>query len=333
MDDILYQIFLYLDVHTILNCMLVDSQWNTISKHGGIWKKFCSKQYPEFYIEVARETWYETYKHCCRLSNARIRLGADDAYHQYNQRILNLRKKHLPNVMDVICDYGIPDEILFYHNLHVLSLSGFEIIPKEIFYLANLRNLDLSGNNLTIVPNEISLLTDLINFNGSNNMLTIIPTGISSLAKLCHIDLSRNKITSITGIGGLVNLRTLYINHNSLVTITDEISKLTNLEYLHLRNNSLRSIPKEIAYLTALKSLNLPNNKIQSIPIETGRLVNLRWMNLAHNLLESIPAESIPAEMCTKTDLLAGLHLEHNPLNKDEFPYELRKIDGLTIYK
>ena len=96
-------------------------------------------------------------------------------------------------------------------------------------------------------------------------------------------------------LGGLPNLRTLYIGRNDLTgLIPSELGNLANLRTLSLFANGLTGrIPLELAGLTNLRTLYLGRNDLTGpIPPELGRLANLRTLSLGANRLTGrIPRE------------------------------------------
>jgi len=102
-------------------------------------------------------------------------------------------------------------------NLKNLTLHPKKL-PKQLYNLTNLNNLDLSYNNLTWISNSIWNLVNLTSLNLNNNHIKLLPNSIWNLTKMQNLYLSRNK----------------------LITLPFSIQKLHNLTYLGLDwNNSL----------------------------------------------------------------------------------------------
>ena len=60
--------------------------------------------------------------------------------------------------------------------------------------LADLKNLDLSRNDIAMFPTTILELTSLEQLRFSNNCLEYVPIQIQNLKKLEYLDISENKL-------------------------------------------------------------------------------------------------------------------------------------------
>jgi leucine-rich repeat protein SHOC2 len=135
-------------------------------------------------------------------------------------------------------------------DLDGLGLTG--AVPAEIGQLTSLRELRLTGNQLTSVPAEIGQLTSLERLSLYDNQLTSLPAEIWQLTSLEELRLSYNKLTSLPpDIGQLTSLRVLSLNDNPLTNLPAEIGQLTSLEELYLMGNKLTTLPAAIRELRA----------------------------------------------------------------------------------
>ena len=80
-------------------------------------------------------------------------------------------------------------------------------------------------------------------------------------------------------------LTTLYIPHNSLVTLPASICRLVSLTLLDASSNKLTSLPAELGLLTALRDLFLFDNHLSSLPAELGTLHQLETLGIEGNPL------------------------------------------------
>ena len=113
--------------------------------------------------------------------------------------------------------------------------------------------LDLDGLGLTgAVPAEIGQLTSLRELRLTGNQLTSVPAEIGQLTSLEELGLGGNQLTSLPAeIGQLTALRQLNLECNQLTSLPAEIWQLTSLTDLNLFGNQPTSVPAEIRELRA----------------------------------------------------------------------------------
>ena len=115
----------------------------------------------------------------------------------------------------------------------------------------------------------------------------------------------------------MINLRSLYVEHNALVQIPPEIGNLPSLESLILADNQLTHLPAEIGRLAWLQTLVLRENRLTQLPSTIGMLTRLCYLDLDHNQLERLPRE-LGSVISLEDPLLLcdnwGLHVDDNPL-------------------
>jgi Leucine-rich repeat (LRR) protein len=110
-----------------------------------------------------------------------------------------------------------------YSTSLYLSNRALRSLP-DVSQCVNLRDVDLSGNQLTEVPSSLLNLPDLY-----------------------YVDLSDNYITALPAtIGNLLSLSYLHLTSNRLVTLPVEIANLKYLYYLDVSYNRITSIPGKI---------------------------------------------------------------------------------------
>jgi Leucine-rich repeat (LRR) protein len=108
------------------------------------------------------------------------------------------------------------------------------------------------------------------------------------LKNLKILNLSNNEIDNITEkFAGLTNLHELKLNNNEISVFPPIVIKnLINLNTLDLSENLLISLPKSIEYLINLQKLNLSQNKLSSLPAELKQLPQLHYLNCTKNPID-----------------------------------------------
>ncbi|KAM0840373.1 hypothetical protein ACQ4PT_059706 [Festuca glaucescens] len=173
--------------------------------------------------------------------------------------------------------------------------SGY--LPRELGYLVNLEQLDLSSNKLMgSIPDTFGSLGNLIVLGLWDNQLSgCIPRELSNLVNLEDLELDKNQLmgTIPHTFRNLTKLTILYLGNNQFSGyLPRELGYLVNLEELDLGHNELMgSIPRIFGNLTKITILYLNSNQFYGyLPRELGFLVNLQQLDLGRNkLVGSIP--------------------------------------------
>ncbi|MGB7128589.1 MAG: leucine-rich repeat domain-containing protein [Candidatus Rhabdochlamydia sp.] len=149
-----------------------------------------------------------------------------------------------------------------------LDLNNREIthLPREIFKLYNLKELDLSWNSIEFLPDLIKTWTQLV-----------------------KLDLCDNELEDLNRIEYLKNLEELNISANRFTSLPPSIGNLKNLESLNIEGNHLIELPSEVSQCTSLKILKVSGNHLSNLPIEIKGLVSLIKFYAFHNQLDSLP--------------------------------------------
>ncbi len=121
---------------------------------------------------------------------------------------------------------------------------------SEISSLAQLEDLNLSGNPLTRLPRSIGALSHLEILNLSFCNLEAVPDSIGSLTRLLELDLSDNEIAEIPA----------------------SIGWLTRLSRLALTSNNISQLPVTLGYCVALGASSRNTLELSSNPLSDATL-------------------------------------------------------------
>lgn len=188
------------------------------------------------------------------------------------------------------------------HQLVCLSMRSTQRtltnFPTSLDTLSNLKELDLSQNQLPRIPEVLFSLYNLMRLNLSDNQITELSPNFELLTNLESLNLSRNQIAALPpAICKLSSLRRLYLNDNKLNFdgIPAGIGKLNALEVFSASGNQLEMIPESLCRCAALKQLNLSSNKLITLP-ESIHLTELDNLDLRNNPDLHMPPKPIEAQ-------------------------------------
>ena len=188
----------------------------------------------------------------------------------------------------------------------VSSVPGVPLtgtIPPYIGQLAELRQIDLAGNELSgSLPAELGNLARLEILNLSRNALEgPIPSELGRLERLEELYLQRNPLRGHIPpeLGSLHHLRILHLGGNLTGTIPPELGDLEHLTELSIKWTQLSGvIPTELGKLSKLRKLILRGNPSDGggltgpILLDMANLRNLTELDLGNNRLKGhLPPE------------------------------------------
>lgn len=189
------------------------------------------------------------------------------------------------------------DSVSYLHKISFLTLQNSCIETLDITLPCTLKQLDLSGNILSVFPNAITQLKQLEILILCRNALSELPDVICELEKLKKLDLSYNQLRRIPdSLLELKNLIKLYISSNCIEELPQNIGKLSTLKHLELRGNKICFLPDSIGDLHQLIKLNLCGNKLTALP-ET--ICNLE-IDDDGLLISGNPLQLPPVELCVQ---------------------------------
>ena len=279
---------------------------------------------------------------------------------------LSLDRNNLRSLLerDVLAKENLPhlNQINARHNKledEGLTDKFFESISPE------LRNLDLSHNNLTTIPKQISVLENIVVLNLSHNEIELLPTELfTACTGLQHLDLSHNKLQSLQiQFIRLSRLQHLDLSSNPMENyiFRRAFERLTKLQFLNLSNtgrffletpdqtSGLHTNIHSLNRLVDLRDLDLSNNPLTKIPPELFKLTNLRRLNLSTCDLKDVSSaidawtqlqtldlsgniiSFLPHNLCALTQL-KRLFLSDNRLQLDGIPKNIGNMINLESF-
>ena len=210
--------------------------------------------------------------------------------------------------------------------------------------LSNLRELYLSGNQLTSVPESLWRLSKLGDLYLNDNQLTSVPESLGCLPNLEQLYLSANQLTSLPeSLGRLSNLRELYLRENQLTSLPGSLARLEKLERLGLDRNPLNpalqsAYESGLGELRAyLRSLEEPERReelyeAKLLLVGEGKVGKTTLLKAMAHRKDEQPREGEPTTHGVKIDI-ESLRLPH-PEKKDvEIRLNAWDFGGQEVYR
>jgi Leucine-rich repeat (LRR) protein len=155
-------------------------------------------------------------------------------------------------------------------------------------------------------------LKDLRELNLSNNNLHFLPSEIGSLTKLEKLVLGQagqpgNQVFDLpASMANMQSLRELHMANNAFEEFPMVLTGMEKLTRVDMSNNQLKALPAELGMMRGLQNLNVTNNQLQDVPVELGQMAQLAEFNYAGNPLT-------PAMETKIMELLTGTYQAPKP--------------------
>lgn len=229
----------------------------------------------------------------------------------------------------------LPFEITRFSSLVSLDLSNNNLthVNDFLLQLPELQSLYLQNNNLTDdgLPKELCTLTKLRELNLSGNKLTIVLPQLCEVISLRYLYLGGNQITEILpDIRALQSLQVLHLGGNLLETVPNELGELHQLGALILCDNRLRRLPRVISNLTRLRSLLLHKNNLCCLPVCIVKLRGLAELSLRDNPLVTRFVNSCARDLMYNPPTL--LELAARVINLKKLPYTSQDLPRNLVH-
>lgn len=155
---------------------------------------------------------------------------------------------------------------LYLRGIHD-SLNG------RLFRLPNLKELDISENDLPQVPASVFKLDSLRRLWLVRNPIENLPADIAKLKALVYLNLDGTAVAQLPdALGELRELRFLRLNDTPVASLPESLGGLSNMRRLYARNTKLREVPPVLASWRSLEDVALDGTGIADVPVW---LVNL----------------------------------------------------------
>ena len=200
----------------------------------------------------------------------------------------------------------------------ILDSLALKTIPKSVLRFKNLEHLSLNYNPEINIEEAIEHVLPLpLEFlNIQHNNLVTLPPNITNLTTLTGINLSNNQISNpetLQFLGKLPKLQSLWLTHNDLGDLPQEIGELKSLRFLYLEYNNLSSLPNSVENLEKVNVLHIGHNKFQSLPIQIIKMPRLLLLHV--NNCEII---EIPEDFATRKYSLKSIIVDNNNLSEKD---------------
>ncbi len=166
----------------------------------------------------------------------------------------------------------------------IQSLVNFTDSTKSI--LPNLKNLKLTGNQISLVQKDLLCNKSVETLNLHNNGIGVIPP-FSCCETLRVLHVGMNMLTSFNGTYFCPELTYLELQNNLLEMFPD-LSRNSKLNFIYLHGNQIASVDASSipALLTGLK---LKNNNFTTFPDLADKKSQIETLDLSENHLGDPP--------------------------------------------
>ncbi|KAH7400834.1 hypothetical protein DE146DRAFT_654079 [Phaeosphaeria sp. MPI-PUGE-AT-0046c] len=210
----------------------------------------------------------------------------------------------------------LPKSVGDLTSLELLEIQNNKLIslPTELRHLTGLRVLNVSSNLLTRIPMELfeTGITELVasknRLDGAFFTITVAPhlqelnLSNNSLKSLCEseaielpslksLNIATNRITSLTVVDSWINLQTLIVAENKLVTFPDGFTALPHIRTADFTANDISRIDEKIA-LMPLERLILAAN-----PLRERKFLTMSFEDIKRDLSSRLAVADATADV------------------------------------
>lgn len=126
--------------------------------------------------------------------------------------------------------------------------------------------------------------------NLDRNEFREVPQEILACTKLKWLRLNGNRLESLPDLGGLKDLRRIYLKNNKFAAVPEALKALDNLTDLELSGNPITEVPGWLTEMKSLKNVSLNRTRIEKLPDDLSGWRGLTSLQLGDL---RIPAEEM----------------------------------------
>ena len=227
-------------------------------------------------------------------NDGNLRIFSETSEKEFIRILRHLKHGNIYSIdMSIRDSIRLPNELTLLTNLRKLTIDKigyklFQGIDTCPFNFPRLTHLELKNLWLLELPRDFEKLINLRELNISGNELVDI-SEVCNLRELQILNVEKNNVDFLPPeFGNLTNLTQLSLHGNSLVSLPDEFCNLTNLVSLDLITNYLKELPETFGNLIKLKELDLTENQLISLPKSIENLSNLRNLDISGNYIQTL---------------------------------------------
>ena len=212
----------------------------------------------------------------------------------------------------------VPDSIRYLTKAKVFicKKNNISMVSDLISKAIELKELDLSYNQLIDLPVAIFNCKRLKKVNLDSNRLRRIPSGVCHLFYLEELSIKSNELETLGGIGSLVSLNFLDASCNRLNKLPTELYQRDTLSHLILSNNGIDHLSDKISNLKNLEKIDLSFNRLRTFPLELQDLEALKYILLNNNQATEYPFNLTSFKSGVALDV-SGNHFKQSLLKND----------------
>jgi ankyrin repeat protein len=206
-----------------------------------------------------------------------------------------------------------------------LLTPGLTTIPKEIYDLPGLRNLQMTGTQVRSLPAELGQMRLLDSIRVANCRLEEIAPEVCALPALKILDMTFNRLHAIPAVlAANPAIEQLALDNNFLSKLPSDWSRAAALASLSVTENRLRDLPGGLVQAPALKNLAAGDNLLSDLPNEWQGW-QLRSLQLSRNRFSAVP-QVLPSMTALEFLDLRGNELHEIGTALSHLP-KLRRLD------